>query len=160
MIFDRISLYFYLLILALWVGGAFVLAFVVTPKTFQTVPSQSRAGTLVGTYLKTFDIWKIFFILGLVTFSLVRTSEGLLPAPSPVEVAAILFLSCSWMGQYFFLNPRMEELRQAIGYFDNAPADSPLRARFALLHRLAIFLTLGDLAAGLFLLFYVVFRLN
>lgn len=158
--FDRISLFFYLIILALWVGGAFVLAFVVTPKTFQAVPSQSRAGTLVGTYLKTFDIWKIFFILGLVTFSLVRTSEGLLPTPSPVEVVAIFFLSSSWMGQYFFLNPRLEELRQAIGYFDNAPSDSPLRTRFALLHRLAIFFTLGDLAAGLFLLFYVVFRLH
>jgi len=160
MIFDRISLYFYLMILALWVGGAFVLAFVVTPKTFQAVPSQGRAGTLVGTYLKTFDIWKIFFILGLVTFSLVRTSEGLLPAPSPAEVVAIVFLSSSWMGQYFYLNPRLEELRQAIGYFDSAPTDSPLRSRFALLHRLAVFFTLGDLAAGLFLLFYVVFRLH
>jgi hypothetical protein len=64
------------------------------------------------------------------------------------------------MGQYFFLNPRMEELRQAIGYFDSAPADSPLRSRFALWHRLAVFFMLGDLAAGLFLLFYVVFRLH
>jgi hypothetical protein len=157
--FDRISLYLYLITLSLWVGGAFVLAFVVTPKTFQFVPSQSRAGTLVGNYLKTFDIWKIFFILGLVTFSLMRSSEGQMPAPSLAEAAAIFFLSGSWMGQYFYLNPRMDELRQIIGCFDSAPADSPARASFARLHRLAIFLTLGDLAAGLFLLFFVVFRL-
>ena len=156
---DRISLYFYLLSLSLWVGGAFVLAFVVTPKTFQFVPSPSRAGTLVGTFLKTFDIWKIFFILGLVAFSLVRSSEGLLPAPSLAEAFAIFFLSASWMGQYFYLTPRLDELRQAIGCFDSAPADSPLRVQFARMHRLAIFLTLGDFAAGLFLLFFVVLRL-
>lgn len=158
--FERIALYLYLTTLSLWVGGAFVLAFVVTPKTFQFVPSASRAGTLVGTYLKTFDIWKIFFILGLVAFSTSRSSEGLLPAPSLAEVVAIFFLSSSWMGQYFYLNPRMDELRQIIGCFDSAPADSPARARFATLHRIAIFLTLGDLAAGLFLLFYVVFQLH
>ncbi len=158
--FERIWLFLYLIILSLWVGGAFVLAFVVTPKTFQFVPSPSRAGTLVGTYLKTFDIWKIFFILGLVAFSTTRASEGLLPAPSLAEVVAIFFLSGSWMGQYFYLNPRMDELRQVIGCFDSAPADSPARGRFAALHRLTMFLTLGDLAAGLFLLFYVVFQLH
>jgi hypothetical protein len=157
---DRISLYFYLLSLSLWVGGAFVLAFVVTPKTFQFVPSPSRAGTLVGTFLKTFDIWKIFFILGLIAFSLVRSSEGLLPAPSLAEAAAIFFLSGSWMGQYFYLTPRMDELRQAIGCFDGAPADSPARASFARMHRIAMFLTLGDLAAGLFLLFFIVLHLS
>jgi hypothetical protein len=51
-------------------------------------------------------------------------------------------------------------LRQIIGCFDSAPADSPARASFATLHRIAMFLTLGDLAAGLFLLFYVVFQLH
>jgi hypothetical protein len=157
---DRISLYFYLLSLALWIGGAFVLAFVVTPKTFQFVPSPARAGTLVGTYLKTFDIWKIFFILALVAFSLVRSSEGLLPAPTLAEAVAIFYLSGSWMGQYFYLTPRMDDLRQQIGYFDSAPADSPARAHFARMHRLALFLTLGDFAAGLFLLFFVVFQLQ
>jgi hypothetical protein len=88
-----------------------------------------------------------------------RSPQGLLPAPSLAEAIAIFFLSASWMGQYFYLNPRMDELRQAIGCFDGAPADSPARVKFARMHRLAIFLTLGDMAAGLFLLFFVVLRL-
>lgn len=155
---ERLSLFFYLVSLALWLGGAFMLTFVVAPKTIQNMPSRSRAGTLITTYLKTFDIWKIFFILGLTSFSLVRDVNDVLPNPTSAEIATIFFLALSWVGNHMILAPRMDELRLAIGCFDSAPADAPERQRFARLHSLAMFLTLGDFAAGLFLLFFIVVR--
>lgn len=155
---ERLSLFFYLVSLALWLGGAFMLTFVVAPKTLQSIPSRSRAGSLISTYLKTFDIWKIFFILGLTSFSLVRDVNDVLPNPTPAEIATIFFLALSWMGNHMILAPRMEELRMAIGCFDSAPPDAPERRSFARLHSLAMFLTLGDFAAGLFLLFFIVVR--
>lgn len=155
---ERLSLFFYLVSLALWLGGAFMLTFVVAPKTIQSLPSRGRASTLITTYLKTFDIWKIFFILGLTSFSLVRDVNDALPNPAPAEIAAILFLALSWVGNHLILAPRMEELRVAIGCFDSTPADAPQRRSFSRLHSLAMFLTLGDFAAGLFLLFFIVVR--
>jgi hypothetical protein len=155
---ERISLFLYLVSLALWLGGAFMLSFVVAPKTLQSMPSRSRAGTLISLFLKTFDIWKIFFILGLIAFTLVRDVNDVLPNPTPAEIAAIFFLGLSWVGNHMVLAPRMDELRLAIGYFDSAPADAPERRSFARLHSLAMFLTIGDFAAGLFLLFFLVVR--
>jgi len=155
---ERISLFFYLVSLALWLGGAFMLSFVVAPKTIQSLPSRGRAGTLIAAFLKTFDIWKIFFILGLVAFSVVRNANHVFPHPSHAEIATIFLLALSWVGNHVILAPRMEESRLAIGCFDSAPADAPERLAFTRLHNLAMFLTIGDFAAGLFLLFVVVVR--
>lgn len=156
---DRITLCMYLLTLSLWMGGAFFLAFVIAPKTFQFFPSRGRAGSLVFSFLKAFDILKIFFILALVAFSSVRSSESLLPAPSLSEAAAIFFMTISWAGHHFVLAPKMEELRLVLGCFDSAPPDAPERATFTKLHSMAMFMTLGDFAAGLFLLFTAILRL-
>jgi len=155
---ERISLFFYLVSLALWLGGAFMLTFVVAPKTIQSMPSRGRAGTLITTFLKTFDIWKIIFILGLIAFTLMRDVNDVLPNPTHAEIITIFFLALSWAGNHMILAPRMDELRLAIGCFDSAPPDAPARKNFARLHSLAMFLTLGDFAAGLFLLFFVVVR--
>jgi hypothetical protein len=157
---DRITLCLYLLTLSLWMGGAFFLAFVIAPKTFQFFPSRSRAGTLVFNFLKAFDILKIFLILALVAFSSVRSSESLLPAPSLSEAAAIFLMTAGWVGHHFFLAPKMDELRLIIGCFDTAPAEAPERASFTRLHSMAMFMTLGDFAAGLFLLFTAILRLQ
>jgi hypothetical protein len=155
---ERISLFFYLVSLALWLGGAFMLTFVVAPKTIQSMPSRGRASTLITTFLKTFDIWKIIFILGLIAFTLMRDVNEVLPNPTHAEIATIFFLALSWVGNHMILAPRMDELRVAIGCFDSAPPDAPARKNFARLHSLAMFLTLGDFTAGLFLLFFVVVR--
>jgi len=155
---ERISLFLYLVSLALWLGGAFMLSFVVAPKTLQSMPSRGRAGTLITQFLKTFDIWKIFFILGLITFTLVRDVNDILPNPTPAEIATIFFLVLSWVGNHMVLAPRLDELRFTIGYFDSAPPDAPERKSFARLHSMAMFLTIGDFAAGLFLMFFLVVR--
>ena len=156
---ERLTIGLYFLTVALWLGSAFFMAFVITPKTFQFFPSRTKAGNLVSSFLKSFDSLKILLILGLVSFSLVRGSESPLPAPSLPEVAAIFMLAVSWASHYFLLAPKMDELRLAIGCFDGAPADAPERAVFARLHSMAMFLTLGDFAAGLFLLFYAILHL-
>jgi len=156
---ERLTISLYLLTLALWLGSSFFMAFVITPTTFQFFPSRTRAGTLLSNFLKSFDILKIFLILGLVSFSLVRGSESPLPAPSLPEVAVIFLLAASWAGHHFLLAPKMDELRLVIGCFDGAPADAPERVVFSRLHSMAMFLTMGDFAAGLFLLFYVILRL-
>src|SRR5262245_15774783 len=156
---ERITIGLYLLTVALWLGSAFFMAFVIAPKTFQFFPSRAKAGSLVSNFLKSFDILKIFLILGLVSFSLVRGSESPLPSPSLPEVAVIFLLAASWASHHFLVAPRLDDCGLAIGGFDGAPADAPERAVFARLHSMAMFLTLGDFAAGLFLLFYAILRL-
>ncbi len=157
---DRITLCMYMLTLSLWMGGAFFLAFVIAPKTFQFFPSRGRAGSLVFSFLKAFDVLKIFLILALVAFSSVRNSESLLPAPSLSEAATIFFMTASWAGHHFVLSPKMDEMRLVLGCFDTAPVDAPERTAFTKLHSMAMFMTLGDFAAGLFLLFTAILRLQ
>ena len=156
---ERVTIGLYFLTVALWLGSAFFMAFVIAPTTFQFFPSRTKAGSLVSSFLKSFDILKIFLIFGLVSFNSVQSSESLLLAISLPEAITIFLLFASWIGHHFFLAPKMDELRLVIGCFDNAPADAPERSAFARLHSVAMFLTLGDFAAGLFLLFFAILRL-
>jgi hypothetical protein len=142
---------FTLALSALWLGAAFLVAAVVAPAAFATLPSRALAGALVGRILPT------VFLSGCVAGAMVLIAD-LSPPPMPaalrrVVAAAVWIASCA-IAQ-FVVTPRIERIRAAAGGpIDALAPDAPMRVMFGRLHGVSVgLLGVAILAALLLFIF-------
>lgn len=129
--------------LGVWLGAS-IMVFIAAPIVFEKLaPDRTKAGEVVGSILHA----AAFFTLGLAVVALI--SEGALffnadaagwkrtvPAASLLAAILIMIVLMTYVG------PKIEALREQIGVFTPANADSPERKAFGALHGASMGLSL------------------
>ncbi|HWR97568.1 MAG TPA: DUF4149 domain-containing protein [Candidatus Methanoperedens sp.] len=147
--------YFYLLALAVWVGGGALYTFVLTPAIFRAYP-RNTAGDVVGTMMP-FYFAALLAAAALASILLVALRRSLavrLPA-----VCLALALAALGVQAYvqWRLYPQILAVKAQVASFE-ADSDAPSRRRFSALHGTSMFLNLLTLADGAALLALVPLR--
>ena len=132
----------YRLAVSLWLGGAAIFTFVLTPVLFRS-EQRDRAAAIVGFLFPPYFRWGI--ACGLVALV---CRLALLPGdklPEGAILAAMLGIS---LFQAFFIEPRAAALKREIPSFETTPKDHPLRQRFARLHGVSAVGNFAVIAGG------------
>ncbi len=137
------------LLVALWMGAALLVIFVVAPGAFAVLPTRAMAGDLVGRVLP------VVFVGAVIVPVLV---VWLVPAArrAPLAIgAAVLAVACS-AAALGIVNPRIAALRVvAVVPIDQLSPADPRRALFGLLHVLSVALLGAAVVALGVLLFWL-----
>ena len=124
-----------LLVLALWLGGATLVAVSVAPAAFAVLPSRALAGALVGRVLP--QLFVAGMIAGLVAAVLAWSDRGSAHGLARTVAALGTVVACA-VAQ-LVIAPRIARLREAIGPSIEALAPTdPMRAEFGRLHGLSV----------------------
>jgi hypothetical protein len=136
-----------LAILLLWLGGAILFAAIVAPTLFDTLPTRTLAGAVVGRVLPA--IFYSGMVVGLATLVLDRRARGEWTWRGGTTGGLIIFVSCA-IAQ-LVISPRIERVRESIGgVLENLPTDDPRRAAFGRLHAVSVgWLGVAMLCAGI-----------
>jgi hypothetical protein len=132
--------------LGAWLGAALLLAAVVAPAAFATLPSRALAGAVVGRVLP------VVFIGGIVAGAL-AAALALVGGPPTLArsraACAGSLAACCAVAQ-LVIAPRIHRLREAIGpSIDALAADDARRVAFGRLHGMSVaWLGAGMLAAA------------
>lgn len=130
------------LAIALWVGGASLFTFILTPIIFKRFP-RDQAGVIVGHLFPAYFRWGLACgALALVTRLLLKGKEG---TAATVILAAML---CVTSFQAFYIEPRAAALKKEIPSFETTPKDHPARKAFARLHGVSAVCNLTVIAGG------------
>ena len=131
--------------LALWLGGAVLLAAVVAPVAFAALPSRALAGAVVGRVLPA--VFYAGIVAGGLVLALSLAGSGAPFARSRATLGAALALACA-IAQ-LVVAPRIARLRAEIGpSLDALAADDARRAAFGRLHGISVaWMGAGMLAA-------------
>ena len=149
-----------LLILAVWVGGAAVLASVAAPTIFSVLEAQdpvngrTLAGALFGSVLARFQ--QLTWVLGglLLAVMGVRAALGPRPRRLAVRLWALSAMIAASAAIGLYISPRIDVIRDSVG----APIASltetdPRKLEFGRLHGLANALMVFSMAAGVGLMY-------
>ena len=134
------------LAVALWVGGAALFTFVLTPSLFKNF-DRDLAGSIVGVLFPGYFRWGL--ACGAVALAC------LLLAQKPVRmIPVILLLAMLALTslQAFVIEPKAAALKQEIPSFVTTPEDHPLRQQFKKLHAVSAVSNLGVVGGGVVLL--------
>jgi hypothetical protein len=116
------------LLLSAWLGGALLTVAVVAPGAFAVLPTRTMAGEMVGRVLG------VVFVSGLVVGIAVAMAAGA-GRTSPGAAITALLASAACAVAQFGINPRIAQIRSAIGGpVDLLPLDDARRVAFGLLH--------------------------
>jgi len=141
--------YFYLLALAVWVGGGALYTFVLTPAIFGTYP-RNTAGDVVGTMMPYYftALLAATALAAVLLAALRRTLAVRLPALCLALALAALAVQAyvQWR-----LYPQILAVKAEVASFESDP-DAPARRRFRALHGTSMLLNLLALADGAVLL--------
>lgn len=139
-----------IVLLAAWLGAAFVVAAVVAPAAFDVLPTRTLAGALVGRVLP------VLFWSGMLIGLLVLWMGWRMPSAGARTSAAFVLVAACVVAQ-LVIAPRIERVRASIGGpMDALDPSSPLRQSFGRLHGLSVAcLGAGGLAALLILILLV-----
>lgn len=121
------------LLLALWLGASALFTLVVARAAFAVLPTRTLAGALVGRVLP------VLFLAGLVVgVALVALEwQALRERWARAAAGATMVVACA-MAQ-FYVAPRIERLREAIGGpLETLAAGDPQRAAFGRLHGISV----------------------
>src|SRR4029079_18073161 len=155
----RLLRYFYVLALAMWLGGMSIAGFVVAPVTFGVLegwnPATGRvlAGQVFGAILARLNL--VAYVAG-AAMVLVLTAQRLLgPRPRSygirVGILGVMLALTFYAGS--FLAPRIEHLQAEVkGPMNALAADDPRRVEFDHLHRTSTALVMATLVGGLVLI--------
>jgi len=140
----------YRLALSLWVGGAALFTFVLTPILFRHL-GRDEAGRIVGFLFPAYFTWNLA-LSALALGALLVLARGVWRAPH--WVALVLLVGAVAVNGYvqFRLHPQARAVKAEIHSFETVPEDHPLRRRFARLHGVSAALNLLVLADGVALL--------
>ena len=132
--------------LALWLGGALLLAAVVAPAAFAALPSRALAGAVVGRVLPT------VFYAGIAAGAVVLAAAATTPATPfgrwRAALGALLAGACA-VAQ-LVIAPRIHRLRADIGpSIEALAADDARRAAFGRLHGISVAWMGAGIAAAL-----------
>jgi len=124
-----------LVALALWLGGALLLAAVVAPAAFAVLPSRALAGALVGRVLPT--VFYAGMAAGALVLALALAAKGAPFARSRAALGGVLAGACA-VAQ-LVIGPRIARLRVEIGpSLEALAADDARRAAFGRLHGFSV----------------------
>lgn len=136
----------YRVLIALWVGGAALFTFVLTPTLFKSF-DRDLAGTIVGVlfpgYFKT---GLIYGALALGCLLFVREKHWL------ASVLIIVALLIATSLQAFVIEPKAAAIKKEIPSFVTTPADNPFRQQFKKLHAVSAVCNLAVIGGGVVLL--------
>ncbi|MDT7604006.1 MAG: hypothetical protein QOF61_2003 [Acidobacteriota bacterium] len=137
-----------LLLIALWLGGAFFFSFVVAPTAFRVLPTHELAGVLVTHTIAYVNDSGFVISLILLASSFALKGEYLSRRTKLLEIASlgVVGLACN---SGHWISRQMLALRNEMGRpIDHVPADDPLRIAFNSLHGYSVGLMSVAMLAG------------
>jgi len=135
----------YRLAISLWLGGAALFTFVLTPMLFRH-ESRDVAGRIVGLFFPGYFRWGLACGLVAIICRVILSGKGMVP--SALIIGAMLLLSSF---QAFYVEPKAAELKRQIGSFETTSKDDPLRREFAKLHGVSAACNLSVIVGGVVL---------
>jgi len=135
----------YRLAVALWLGGAALFTFVLTPMLFRH-ESRDVAGRIVGLFFPGYFRWGLACGLVAIICRVILSGKGMVPAA--LIIGAMLLLSSF---QAFYIEPKAAALKRGIVSFETTSKDDPLRRAFAKLHGVSAACNLSVIAGGVVL---------
>jgi len=135
----------YRLAVSLWLGGAALFTFVLTPILFRS-ESRDVAGRIVGLFFPGYFRWGIACGVVALICRIIISGKGL--APAAIILALMLTLSSF---QAFYVEPRAAALKREIISFETTPKDHPLRRQFSKLHGVSAVCNLSVIVGGVVL---------
>ncbi len=133
------------LAVALWVGGAALFTFVLTPIIFST-QTRDAAGSIVGTLFPAYFRWGL--VCGSVALVSLLCARGK-GAPLAGLILVVMLALTSF--QAFVIEPRAAQLKREIPSFVTTPKDHPLRREFSRLHGVSAVCNLAVIGGGVVL---------
>ncbi len=136
----------YRIALSLWVGGAAMFTFVLTPIIFK-VNDRDTAGKIVGTLFPGYFKWGL--ACGIVALASLLVIRG----KNFVIILAIVICMLSLTAfQAFHIEPRAAAIKQEIPSFVTTPKEHPKRREFAKLHAISAICNLTVIGGGVLLI--------
>ncbi len=131
------------LAIALWVGGASLFTFILTPIIFTRFP-RDQAGVIVGHLFPAYFRWGLACgALALITRLLLRGKEG------AAATVILVIMLCLTSFQAFYIEPRAVALKKEIPSFESTPKDHPARKAFGKLHGISAVCNLTVIVGGI-----------
>jgi hypothetical protein len=150
---GSITISFYNLILALWVGGITVVSIIVTPPIFKTF-SKERAGEIVGAIFPGYFLFNFIVTLSaLVIFLILFGWRGQGSFASEIILVCSVFIS---MLHQFKIHPAIKKIKEEIRTFSEEEAvipESSLKKQFGKMHFVSFTLNFLLLCFGITLIF-------
>ncbi len=133
------------LAIALWVGGAALFTFVLTPTIFKT-ETRDVAGRIVGYLFPGYFRWGLACgAVALVALLIVRSKHWV-----PAAALLVVMLAVTAF-QAFHVEPKAAIIKQQIPSFETTPKDHPMRREFSKLHGISAVCNLSVIAGGVVL---------
>ena len=135
----------YHLAVSLWLGGAALFTFVLTPMLFRN-ESRDTAARIVGLFFPGYFRWGVACGVVALICRIILAGKGQLA--SAVIIAVMLALSSI---QAFYIEPRAAEIKRQIVSFEKSSKDDPLRRQFSKLHGVSAVCNLSVIVGGVVL---------
>lgn len=135
----------YHLAVSLWLGGAALFTFVLTPILFRS-ESRDVAARIVGLFFPGYFRWGVACGLVAIICRIILSGKGMLPAA--VILAVMLSLSSI---QAFYIEPKAAAIKKQIVSFETTSKEDPLRREFSKLHGVSAVCNLSVIAGGVIL---------
>lgn len=135
----------YRLAVSLWLGGAALFTFVLTPMLFRS-ESRDTAARIVGLFFPGYFRWGVACGIVALICRVILSGRGMVPAA--LIIAVMLTLSSL---QAFYIEPRAAAIKREIVSFETTPKDHPLRRQFSKLHRVSAVCNLSVIVGGVVL---------
>jgi uncharacterized membrane protein len=132
----------YRLAVSLWLGGAALFTFVLTPMLFRS-ESRDVAARIVGLFFPGYFRWGVACGVTALVCRIIISGRGLVPA---ALILAIMLTLSSF--QAFYVEPRAAALKREIVSFETTSKDHPLRRQFAKLHGVSAVCNLSVIVGG------------
>lgn len=148
--------YFYVLALALWLGGMALAGFVVAPTVFSVLQAWNAstgrvlAGDLFGEILR--RLYLVGSVAAGIMFVALTVQRIIGPRPKAYGVRAALIVIMFALTAYaaYVVQPRIDSLQQLVGGpMIELPAEDPRRSEFDGLHSLSTTLLSLTMVGGL-----------
>ena len=143
--------YFYMVVVALWVGGMASFTFVMTPRIFAHY-DRDAAGEIVGVLISLYFRYNVVLSALAVAVLLVMWRGWAGHAHRASAVLAVLAAAIA-LYVLFMLYPDIMEIKRQVPSFVDLPPDREPRASFRRLHAVSAILNLAQLCIGMVLLY-------
>ena len=132
----------YRLAVSLWLGGAALFTFVLTPLLFRN-ETRDTAARIVGLFFPGYFRWGVACGVIALTCRIILSGKGMVPS---ALILVVILTLCSF--QAFYVEPRAAELKRQIVSFETTPKDHPLRRQFSKLHGVSAVCNLTVIVGG------------
>ena len=135
----------YRLAISLWLGGAALFTFVLTPMLFRS-ESRDTAARIVGLFFPGYFRWGV--ACGIIALVCRIFLSGRWQVAAGVILCVMLTLTSI---QAFYIEPRAAAIKREIISFETTSKDDSLRRQFAKLHGISAACNLTVIAGGVVL---------